>query len=56
MIISIMNTGFYQFNPAFGEKEDNLTRVADALKTNDLFLDRKPEMYGIVGKRNGMET
>jgi len=33
-----MKAGCYQFNPAFGKKEENLNRVASALKNAGLQL------------------
>ncbi|MBI5674440.1 MAG: acyltransferase [Nitrospirae bacterium] len=40
-----MKAGCYQFDPAFGEKEENLNRVASALKNADLNLLVLPEFF-----------
>jgi predicted amidohydrolase len=40
-----MKAGLYQFNPAFGRKEENLNKVASALKDADLQLLVLPEFF-----------
>ena len=40
-----MRAGFYQFNPAFGKKEDNLRKVLSAGKDADLDLLVLPEFF-----------
>lgn len=40
-----MKAGCYQFDPAFGKKEENLNRVAYALKNTDLQLLVLPEFF-----------
>ncbi len=40
-----MNTGIFQFNPAFGKKEENLNKVSSALKDIDLDLLVLPEFF-----------
>lgn len=40
-----MKAGCYQFNPVFGKKEENLNRVAFALKNADLQLLVLPEFF-----------
>ena len=40
-----MRAGFYQFNPAFGKKEDNLKKVLPAAENVDLDLLVLPEFF-----------
>lgn len=40
-----MKAGLYQFNPSFGKKEENLNKVASALKDADLDLLVLPEFF-----------
>ncbi|MBI4844813.1 MAG: acyltransferase [Nitrospirae bacterium] len=40
-----MKAGLYQFNPAFGEKEKNLGKVASAAKDADIELLVLPELF-----------
>ena len=54
-----MRAGFYQFNPAFGEKKDNLRKVLSAGKDADLELLVLPEFfatgYQFVSKDEAVE-
>jgi predicted amidohydrolase len=45
MIQIDMKAGFYQFNPVFGEKKQNITTVADALTGIDAELMVLPEFF-----------
>ena len=40
-----MNTGFYQLNPVFGDKEANFLNVATAVKGEDFDLLVLPEFF-----------
>lgn len=40
-----MKAGFYQFNPAFGKKDENLSKVLSALKDADIDLLVLPEFF-----------
>ncbi|HDZ62840.1 MAG TPA: acyltransferase [Nitrospirae bacterium] len=40
-----MKTGFYQFDPSFGEKEENFKKVEQALQSADLDLLVLPEFF-----------
>jgi len=40
-----MKTGFYQFNPFFGKKEENLKKVLSAVKDTDLEFLVLPEFF-----------
>ena len=40
-----MKTGFYQFNPLFGKKEDNLRKISPAVNDADLDLLVLPEFF-----------
>jgi predicted amidohydrolase len=40
-----MKTAFYQFNPAFGKKEENIQKVVSALKEADMDLLVLPEFF-----------
>jgi predicted amidohydrolase len=41
----MIKTGFYQFDPAFGQKEENIGKVFTALKDADLHLLVLPEFF-----------
>jgi 5-aminopentanamidase len=43
--VSSVKAGFYQFNPAFGKKEDNLKKVLPVAKNADLDLLVLPEFF-----------
>jgi predicted amidohydrolase len=40
-----MKAGFYQFNPAFGEKENNIDKVISAIRQSDADLLVLPELF-----------
>ncbi len=40
-----MKAGFYQFNPVFGDKNANVTKVRDAIKTREMELLVLPEFF-----------
>ena len=40
-----MKAGFYQFNPAFGEKENNIDKVTSAVRQSDADLLVLPELF-----------
>ncbi|MEK7308122.1 MAG: acyltransferase, partial [Nitrospirota bacterium] len=40
-----MKAGFYQFNPIFGKKDENLKKVLSAVKSAELELLVLPEFF-----------
>ena len=40
-----MKAGFYQFNPVFGRKDDNLSKVSNAVNDADINLLVLPEFF-----------
>jgi predicted amidohydrolase len=41
----LIKVGFYQFNPVFGKKKENIERVLSAVKDNDIDLLVLPEFF-----------